>query len=194
MERNRLEAFSDGVLAIIITIMVLELGLPAGDGVEDLLALGPTLVAYLLSFLFVAIYWVNHHLILLKADSINVKILWCNIAWLFIMSFSPFGTAWVGSYPTSWAPVTFYFAGMLLAAIAFHVMRWLIARENGEEFKLGFRNTVTLAVYFAAAALGWLCPVVGFIVVAIVSCWWIVPEKGSRLSEPHSDAPEEEVV
>lgn len=179
MERNRLEAFSDGVLAIVITIMVLELGLPAGDGVADLLELGPTLVAYLLSFLFVAIYWVNHHLILLKAERINVKILWCNIAWLFVMSFCPFGTAWVGSYPTSWAPVTFYFAGMALASITFHIMYWLIAHENGDEFKLSVRSIVSLVVYIAAAVFGWLCPVAGLVAVALVSCWWIVPERGS---------------
>ena len=89
MEKNRLEAFSDGVIAIIITIMVLELKLPEGDGIGDLLKIGPTLIAYLLSFMFVAIYWVNHHLIFHDAERINVKILWCNIAWLFVMSFIP---------------------------------------------------------------------------------------------------------
>lgn len=95
MEKNRLEAFSDGVLAIIITIMILELSQPAGDKLKDLLALGPTLIAYILSFLFIAIYWVNHHMIFHGVERINVKILWCNIAWLFVMSFIPFATAWV---------------------------------------------------------------------------------------------------
>ena len=94
MEKNRLEAFSDGVLAIIITIMILELSQPAGDKLKDLLELGPTILAYILSFLFIAIYWVNHHLIFHGAERINVKILWCNIAWLFVMSFIPFATAY----------------------------------------------------------------------------------------------------
>ena len=107
-----MEAFSDGVLAIIITIMILELKMPGGSGVEDLLALGPTILAYVLSFFFIAIYWVNHHLILHDVTNVNRKILWCNIGWLFVMSFIPFGTAWVGSYPDSWTPVTLYFADM----------------------------------------------------------------------------------
>ena len=85
MEKNRLEAFSDGVLAIIITIMILELKQPVSDSLKDFLALGPTLLAYLISFLFISIYWVNHHLIFQRAQQINVKILWCNIAWLFVM-------------------------------------------------------------------------------------------------------------
>ena len=177
MEKNRLEAFSDGVLAIIITIMVLELKQPLGDGLKDLLSLWPTLLAYVLSYLFIAIYWVNHHLIFQLADQINLKILWCNIAWLFVMSFIPFATAWVGTYPTSWAPLSIYFADMSLASITFHLMYYLILREKGEKYRLGLRSTISLITYFAAAVLGGLCPVVAFIIVAIVSCWWIFHEK-----------------
>ena len=177
MEKNRLEAFSDGVLAIIITIMILELGLPLGDKMSDFLALMPTLLAYTLSFFFIAIYWVNHHLIFHNAKTINVKILWCNIAWLFVMSFIPFATAWVGEHTTSWAPLTVYFADMSLACAAFHLMAYLIARENGEKFKLGLRSIASFIVYFGAAFFGGYCPVAAFILVAAVSCWWIFPEK-----------------
>lgn len=177
MEKNRLEAFSDGVLAIIITIMILELKQPEGDGLSDFLALAPTLLAYLLSFVFVAIYWVNHHLIFHQAERINVKILWCNIAWLFAMSFIPFGTAWVGSYPTSWAPLAIYFADMSLACITFHLMCWLISHENDVKFRLGVRNIVSLITYAGAAMFGGFCPSAAFIIVAAVSCWWIIPEK-----------------
>ena len=177
MEKNRLEAFSDGVLAIIITIMVLELKLPAGDGIQDFLELGPTLLAYFLSFMFIAIYWVNHHLIFNKAERINVKILWCNILWLFIMSFIPFATAWVGTYPESMAPLAIYFADMSLASIAFHVMYYLILHENGEKFRPGLRSIISLITYFAAALFGGFCPTAAFIVVAVVSAWWIVPAK-----------------
>ena len=177
MEKNRLEAFSDGVLAIIITIMILELKQPVSDGLKDFLALGPTLLAYLLSFMFIAIYWVNHHLIFQQAKRINVRILWCNIAWLFVMSFIPFATAWVGTYPTSFAPLAVYFADMSLASITFHLMVYLIARENGERFRLGVRSVISLVTYFAAAVLGGFCPIAAFIAVAVVSCWWIVPEK-----------------
>lgn len=179
VEKNRMEAFSDGVLAIIITIMVLELGLPSGDGFENLLELQHIIRSYVLSFMFVAIYWVNHHLILHDVERVNVKILWCNIAWLLVMSFTPFGTAWVGAYPSSWLPETLYFAGMFLAAVTFHLMYYLIACETGkkDEFKLGPRNIISLVTYFLATVIGWACPIVTYIVVAIVTCWWIIPEK-----------------
>lgn len=179
MEKNRLEAFSDGVLAIIITIMILELKQPAGDRLKDFMALWPTLIAYLISFMFIAIYWVNHHLIFHIAKKTNIGILWCNIAWLFVMSFIPFTTAWVGSYPSSWAPLAIYFADMSLASIAFHLMYYLILRKNGEKFKLGLRSVISLITYFLAACLGGFCPTVAFIFVAAVSAWWIFPERQS---------------
>ena len=179
MDKNRLEAFSDGVLAIIITIMVLELKQPVGDKWGDLGELSPILLSYALSFLFVAIYWVNHHIIFHQVERVNYPILWCNIAWLFVMSFIPFATAWVGTYPTSFAPLAVYFADMFLACIAFHLMCWLIACENGtkEQFRLSPRSIFSIAAYFLATVLGGFCPVAAFIVVAAVSCWWIFPEK-----------------
>ena len=177
MEKNRLEAFSDGVLAIVITIMILELRQPASDGLKDLWALGPTLLAYAISFLFIAIYWVNHHMIFQMAEGINLKILWCNIAWLFVMSFIPFTTAWVGTYPASWAPLSVYFADMTLACITFHLMYYLIGHEKGKKFRLGLRSIVSLVTYSAAAMLGGFCPMAAFFAVAVVSCWWIFPIK-----------------
>ena len=144
MEKNRLEAFSDGVIAIIITIMVLELKQPVGDRLKDLSALIPTLLAYFLSFMFIAIYWVNHHLMFQRANKINLKILWCNIIWMFVMSFIPFTTAWVGTYPTSWAPLAIYFLDMTLASITFHLMYYLIIKENGEKFYLTPRGIISL--------------------------------------------------
>ena len=179
MEKNRLEAFSDGVLAIIITIMVLELRQPEGGALADLMALKPILLSYTLSFVFIAIYWINHHIIFQKADTINVKILWCNIAWLFTMSFIPFATAWSGTYPTEWAPLSLYFADMSLASITFHQMYYLIACEGGRknEFRLNARNIISLVTYFLAAVIGGFFPLLAYIAVAIVTCWWIVPAK-----------------
>lgn len=179
MEKNRLEAFSDGVLAIIITIMVLELKQPAGDSVEDLLELAPTILSYLLSFAFVAIYWINHHMILHDAETVNVGILWCNIVWLLVMSFIPFTTAWVGAHPMSWAPVSLYFLDMWLAAVTFHLMYYLIVCEAGvrNEFNLSLRSDISLLAYLMAAVLGGFCPPVAYAVVALVTCWWIIPEK-----------------
>ncbi len=179
MEKNRLEAFSDGVLAIIITIMILELKQPASDHWDDLLALMPTLLAYLLSFIFCAIYWVNHHQIFHDAQQINLKILWCNIAWLFAMSFIPFATAWVGSYPNSFAPLCFYFADMAFACFTFHQMYYLIFKEAhpGQKFKLGVRSITSIITYTGAALFGNFCPIAAYIIVAIVSMWWIFPDK-----------------
>jgi len=185
MTKTRLEAFSDGVLAIIITIMVLELSLPAGDKIWDLGALAPTLLGYLLSFFFVAIYWVNHHMVFHDVETINLKILWSNIVWLFIISFIPYTTAWAGKYPSSWAPVTVYFADMALACIAFHVMFYFIVKENGlahpeekaKAFRLDLRSIMSLVVYTAAVGVGAFCPIAAYVVVAAVSLWWIVPKK-----------------
>ena len=177
MEKNRLEAFSDGVIAIIITITILELAQPLGDKMSDFLALAPTLLTYMLSFFFIAIYWVNHHAIFHDAKTINVKILWCNIVWLFVMSFIPFLTAWVGAYPYSFAPLVVYFADMSLACTAFHVMAYLIARENGEKLRFGLRSAASFIVYFGAAIFGGFCPIAAYISVAAVSCWWIFPQR-----------------
>lgn len=182
MEKNRLEAFSDGVLAIIITIMVLELTLPAGDGIKDFAAILPLLYTYLLSFFFVAIYWVNHHAMFAATERVNLKILWTNIVWLFVISLIPFTTAWVGKYPTSWAPLSIYFADMALACITFHIMYALILREKGQKIKFGVRNIVSLVVYILAAGVGGFCPIAAFITVAIVSLWWIVPHKKKAAS------------
>ncbi len=179
MEKNRLEAFSDGVLAIIITIMILELKQPVSDGWKDFFALWPTLLTYALSFLFIAIYWVNHHNIIHMAKRVNYPILWCNIAWLFVMSFIPFATAWVGTHPMSFAPVCLYFSDMLMACLTIHLMIYLIARENGtaKQFKLSSRNIISIITYTLAACFGGFCPIVAYIIVAAVSCWWIFPEK-----------------
>ena len=177
MEKGRLEAFSDGVLAIVITIMILELRLPSGDGVGDLLSLLPPLLTYLVSFLFIAIYWVNHHLVFHSVEQVDLPILWCNITWLFFLSFIPFATAWVGNHPTSWVPLSLYFSDMTLACIAFHLMCFYVQRIHGKRLRLGARSITSLAVYFGAAALGGFCPVAAFIAVAAVSCSWIVPKK-----------------
>ncbi len=188
MEKNRLEAFSDGVLAIIITIMVLELSLPAGDGIKDFGAIMPLLLTYLLSFFFVAIYWVNHHLMFNITGKVNLKILWANIVWLFVISLIPFTTAWAGKYPTSWAPLSIYFADMALACISFHILYALILHEKGEKIRFDVRNISSLVVYTLAACLGGFCPIAAYVVVALVSLWWIFPMKKKKAAQP--EAPE----
>ena len=193
MSKNRLEAFSDGVLAIIITIMVLELTLPAGGGIKDFGAILPQILTYVLSFFFVAIYWVNHHMVFTISGTVNLKILWTNIIWLFVISLIPFTTAWVGKYPTSWAPLSVYFADMALACITFHIMYAFILQEKGEKVRFDIRNIASLVVYTLAAGLGGFCPIAAFILVAIVSLWWVIPiRKKKRLASVASEEPAEE--
>lgn len=177
MDRNRLEAFSDGVLAIIITIMVLQLELPKGDTMKEFLKETPVFVAYAISYLFIAIYWVNHHLIFNIAEKINLKILWSNIIWMFVMSLIPFTTAWAGKYPTSRTPLAVYFAVLTLASIMFHILFYFILKENGQEFKFTPRSVVSLLTYAGAAFFGGKYPVITYIVVTLVSIWWIFPAK-----------------
>ena len=191
MEKNRLEAFSDGVLAIIITIMVLELTLPTGDTIQDFAQILPTLLTYVLSFFFVAIYWVNHHLMFNITGKINLKILWANMVWLFIISLIPFTTAWAGKHPTSWAPLSIYFADMALASISFHILYALILHEKGEKIHFGIRNIASLVVYTLAAALGGFCPIAAYIIVAIISLWWIFPHKNKN-SSASTSTPDEQ--
>ena len=185
MEKNRLEAFTDGVLAIIITIMVLELKRPEGDSLKDLLSVIPMALGYMLSFMFIAIYWINHHLVFQNFEKVNVKVLWGNLAWLFTMSFIPFTTEWIGAYPVSWAPASLYFTNMLLASVTFHLVyyRLLSANDQQHTFKLGVRNIVCFATYFLAAVLGGLCPIAAYIVVAIVTVWWAFARKKTPSEE-----------
>ena len=183
MEKNRLEAFSDGVLAIVITIMVLELSLPTGDGIGDFANILPLLLTYVLSFFFVAIYWVNHHIIFNMLERVNLKIIWTNIIWLFVISLIPFTTAWAGKYPTSFAPLSVYFADMALSSIAFHVMYFFMLKEKKEKIKFSARNIISLVVYISAAVVGGFCPVAAFIIIALVSCWWIFPEKKKKTED-----------
>lgn len=178
MGKNRLEAFSDGVLAIIITIMVLELSLPSGPKFQDLLELAPILRSYALSFLFIAIYWINHHMLFQQVKAIDTKVLWCNIAWLFVVSLIPFATAWIGRYPIASAPVAFYFGVMFLSSVTFHLLYYFVQKSgNKTEFSLRTRNIASLITYFLAPLLGVFYPTAAYIVVIAITLWWIIPHK-----------------
>lgn len=185
MEKNRLEAFSDGVLAIVITIMVLELKVPEGDTFADLVPTWPTMLAYVLSFLFVAVYWVNHHMLFTKVKRVNVRILWSNIAWLFVMSLIPFTSAWVGSHPASGLPLSLYFADMALVAAMFHLLYYLIVKEQGETdlFHHGIRSYISLGTYVLVAIVAGFCPIAAYITVAAVTIWWAFPQKNKEKKE-----------
>src|SRR4051812_38027660 len=126
MTKGRLEAFSDGVIAILITIMVLELHVPHGDDWHALAPMLPTFLAYVLSFVFIAIYWNNHHHMLQLARKVDGGVLWANQLLLFFLSLVPFTTAWLGHSPTAPLPTALYGADLLAAGISYAVLQWRI--------------------------------------------------------------------
>ena len=184
MSRGRLEAFSDGVLAIIITIMVLELGVPEGTSWHALQRLGPVFLAYLLSFLYVAIYWNNHHHLLKAARSINGSIMWANMGLLFCLSLFPFATAWAGENDLAPLPTFVYGFVLLCAAIAYTILQATIVRnEGGKDSALAralgndIKGRLSVLAYLVAMALAFLAPVVSALIYAGVAIAWLVPDR-----------------
>ena len=183
MTKTRLEAFSDGVIAILITIMVLELKVPHG---ADLAALGPVLpvfLTYVLSFVIVGIYWVNHHHMLHAATGVSGRILWANLHLLFWLSLFPFVTGWMGENHFAPLPTAGYGAVMLLAAIAYELLARSIVAREGKGSRLAaalgkdVKGKASLALYAAAIPLAfvreWLADAI-FVGVALM---WLVPDR-----------------
>ena len=183
MGKGRLEAFSDGVLAIIITIMVLEMKVPHGDSLAALSPLIPVFLSYVLSFIFVGIYWSNHHHLLHAVRHVNGRILWANLHLLFWLSLIPFVTGWMGeNHFTAW-PVAFYGAVLLFAAIAYFILTRVLISSHGRDSALaravGRDFKGKLSVLFCAAAIpvsfasSWLACAL-YVLVAVM---WLIPDR-----------------
>jgi len=183
MGKNRLEAFSDGVMAIIITIMVLELKVPHGDSFRALGSLLPTFVSYALSFVYIAIYWNNHHHMLHAVKKVNGPILWANTHLLFWLSLVPFATAWMGENHFSDRPVALYGMVLLMAAIAYNLLSRSLIRHHGESSVLGtavgsdFKGKVSIVIYASAVVLSFANRWVGFGLYWVVALIWLVPDR-----------------
>lgn len=182
MKTGRLEAFSDGVLAIIITIMVLELSIPEVADFHALKALVPKFISYILSFIYVGIYWNNHHHLFQATEKVNGAILWANLGLLFMLSLIPFATAWMGENHFAQNPVALYGINLLLAATMYSVLEKAVLKNEGKESKIGkaIKNTkkeyLSIAVYLAGIAVAFFIPklsIIGFFTVAIM---WVVPD------------------
>ena len=183
MGKQRLEAFSDGVIAIIITIMVLELRAPEGSTFEDLRALVPTFLSYALSFIYVGIYWNNHHHMFRLAESIDGAVLWANLHLLFWLSLLPFTTGWMGENHFARWPTMLYGANLLACAIAFTVLQTSIIRHCGRQGALAqavasdLKGKISPAIYAASIPLTfanrWIA-VGGYVIVALI---WLVPDR-----------------
>lgn len=183
MKTNRLEAFSDGVLAIIITIMVLEMKLPHADTFSGLHELWPVIVGYVLSFIYLAIYWNNHHHLLHIAGGVNAPVLWANMHLLFWLSLIPFATGWMGENPFSRDPVMLYGIILLMAAIAYFILQGAIIRQQGKggilDRAIGrdWKGKVSLFLYLSSIVLCFLSPQGACILYALVAVFWIIPDR-----------------
>jgi uncharacterized membrane protein len=183
MHKGRLEAFSDGVIAIIITILVLELPVPEDTDWSALQPLVPGFVSHVLSFLYLGIYWNNHHHLLQAAGQVNGAVLWANLHLLFWLSLIPFVTAWMGEHEFATIPVAAYGIDLLMAALAYYVLeRTLIAAQGeGSRLKMAvgaeIKGWVSVACYCAGilSTLLWT-PWIGLAFYAFVSLMWLVPD------------------
>jgi uncharacterized membrane protein len=196
MGKGRLEAFSDGVIAIIITIMVLELKVPHGASLDVLVPLSPVLLSYVLSFIYVGIYWNNHHHLIHAVHEISGSVLWANLHLLFWLSLIPFVTGWMGENHFATVPVAAYGVILFMCAVAYSVLvRYLIShhRENkalAEAIGSDKKGWLSLVLYLIGVGLAFVHPWLGFDVYIGVALIWFLPDRRieDRLThEEHGD-------
>ncbi len=182
MTTNRMEAFSDGVIAIIITIMVLELRVPHEAGLAALRPLVPVLLSYVLSFIYLGIYWNNHHHLLHAVDHVDGRILWANLHLLFWLSLVPFVTAWMGENHFARVPVAIYGVVLLAASIAYYILTRALIALHGRTSKLSiavgkdFKGQLSTAIYAVGIPLTLLRWWLGFGLYVLVAIMWLVPD------------------
>ena len=182
MEKNRLEAFSDGVIAIIITIMVLEMKVPHGSDFAALKPLLPVFLSYVLSFVYVGIYWNNHHHMLQTAKHVTGGILWANLHLLFWLSLFPFVTGWMGENHFAAMPSALYGLVLLMAAIAYFILQKSIVASQGENSllaKMVGRDTkgkLSSLLYVAGVVAAFYSPILSGLIYAVVALMWLIPD------------------
>jgi len=183
MKTNRLEAFSDGVLAIIITIMVLELKTPEEITIDGILKLAPVLLSYIISFIYLGAYWNNHHHLFQITEKVSGKILWANLYLLFWLSLIPFATSWIGEHYNSAIPTAFYGFILLMAAIAYFILQNTITNNHKnhksiqESLGSTIKGKISLILYALGAAISFYKPFLGIICYVAVLLMWFAPEK-----------------
>ena len=195
MEKGRLEAFSDGVIAIIITIMVLELKVPHGETLQALGGLWPKFLSYVLSFVYVGIYWNNHHHLLKAMERTSGSILWANLHLLFWLSLVPFATGWAGESHFAAAPTALYGFILLMAAIAYWILQKAIIAEHGHDSLLAraigrdFKGNISPVIYLAAIGLSFVNPWIAGSLYVLVALVWLVPDRRIErvLKDPKAD-------
>jgi len=183
MGKSRLEAFSDGVIAIIITIMVLELKVPRGESIDALLPLIPVFLSYVLSFVYVGIYWNNHHHMLHTSHKVTGPMLWANLHLLFWLSLFPFATGWMGENHFAAAPSAVYGVVLLMAAVAYWILQQLIIASRGRDSLLkkavgsDWKGKVSPLIYLVAIPTAFWAPWVSEGLYVLVALVWLVPDR-----------------
>lgn len=191
MPTSRLEAFSDGVIAIIITIMVLELKIPHGTELSSLGPLLPMFVSYVMSFIYLGIYWNNHHHMMHVVESVNGGVLWANMHLLFWLSLVPFVTGWMGENHFAELPTAVYGGVLLMAAISYKILVMAILAHNGRDSRLGralgtdLKGNISIALYLSAIPLAFVHEWIADAIYIGVAAMWLIPDRRieSRLSE-----------
>lgn len=183
MEKNRLEAFSDGVLAIIITIMVLELKVPHDADISALKPLMPVFFSYVLSFVYLGIYWNNHHHLLKAVRTVTGSMMWANLHLLFWLSLFPFVTGWMGENHFTPMPSAFYGAVLLMAAIAYYILQSIIVAQRGRDSRLAaaigrdFKGKLSPVFYAAGIGASFFRPWVAGCIYVFVALMWLIPDR-----------------
>jgi uncharacterized membrane protein len=185
MDKGRLEAFSDGVIAIIITIMVLEIKVSHGAEWAELAPLVPKFLSYVLSFVFVGIYWNNHHHTLKTAESVNARILWANMHLLFWLSLIPFASGWMGENSFAPIPVAVYGVLLLLCAVAYTILTFSLIAHHGPDSKLtraiesdgDLKGRMSLVLYALAIPVAFWYPIIAGVMYAAVAFLWLIPDR-----------------
>jgi uncharacterized membrane protein len=192
MQKERLNAFSDGVLAIIITIMVLELKVPHGADWNVLAALWPVFVSYVLSFVFVGIYWNNHHHLMHASHGINASVMWANMHLLFWLSLIPFATGWMGENHFAPLPVAVYGVSQLMPGIAYNILQLAIVRANGPDKTLAnalgrdFKGKLSPLFCIAGIGFAFVDPRISCALYVALALLWLVPDRRIEKMIGHS--------
>jgi uncharacterized membrane protein len=182
-ETQRLEAFSDGVLAVIITIMVLELRAPRGTDLRSLLPVVPTVATYALSFILVGIYWNNHHHMLRASRGMDGRAMWANLHLLFWLSLVPFATAWLGQNPTAVGPTVFYTFILLLCSFAYAILQRSLLRVNGVDspfakaVETDIKGALPIVLYAVAIGAAFVSTIISDIILVAIAGLWLFPDR-----------------
>jgi uncharacterized membrane protein len=193
MQKERLTAFSDGVIAIIITIMVLELKAPHGDDVAALIPLTPIFLSYVLSFVYIAIYWNNHHHVLQATNKVSGLVLWANMHLLFWLSLIPFATAWMGENHFSELPTAVYGLSLLMPALSYYILELTIIRLEGNKGLLAravgndAKEKISPILYLAAIGLAFVKPWIAHTIYVLVALIWLIPDRRIEREVKHKE-------